>query len=180
LAKDPWSYQESAYEEFKRTTLLQSLPNDFSSLLEVGCADGHNLLAMSSRFPEPKLIGIDISTEAIQRARINTANHPKIELHLAKPGISAILGELHGTFDVMIFSEVLYYIGNKKAWQESLTPLKSLLHPGSIVIAVHPSSDSKELHDRLCSILGLDVVETRQYTEESRPFEIRIATLPMK
>ncbi len=177
-SRDPWGYQESVYEADKRTALINSLPNTFESLLEVGCADGHNLAAIREVYLSAKLVGLDISSEAIKRAQNQKLKN--IEFVQAVPGISAKLRETHGTFEVMVFSEMLYYIGNKAAWKELLTPLGSLLRPGSIVIAVHPASDATLLHDRLCEIMGLEVASSIHYADESRPYEIRIATLPKR
>jgi 2-polyprenyl-3-methyl-5-hydroxy-6-metoxy-1,4-benzoquinol methylase len=177
-SRDPWGYQESIYEADKRIALINSLPTTFESLLEVGCADGHNLAGIREVHPSAKLVGLDISSEAIKRAQAQQLKN--IEFVEAVPGISAKLQETHGTFEVMVFSEMLYYIGNKAAWKELLTPLGSLLRPGSIVIAVHPASDATLLHDRLCEIMGLEVVRCTQYADQSRPYEIRIATLPKR
>lgn len=175
-SKDPWQYQDSEYEAGKRRALIDSLPSHFQSLVEIGCADGHNLAEIRSGFASPVLVGIDISAEAIRRAEQREIANTTFVLGM--PGISQSLHEKYGTFDVFIFSEMLYYIGNLAAWRELMTPLKVLLHPGTIVIAVHPSSDATLLHDRLCEMLGLKVLNVRQYPDVTRPFEIRIATLP--
>lgn len=175
-SKDPWKYQDSSYEAGKRTALIDCLPPDFQNLLEVGCADGHNLAVIREKYSSPKLVGIDISAEAIRRAKARGLSGA--EFVQGAPGISRQLREQYGTFDVLIFSEMLYYIGTLAAWKELMTPLRILLKPGTVVIAVHPTSDASVLHNRLCDMLGLDVLSTRQYPDESRPFEIRIATLP--
>jgi SAM-dependent methyltransferase len=175
-SKDPWSYQDSAYEAKKREDLLHSLPSDFGLLLEIGSADGHNLMAIEALHPDTRLVGIDISNEAIQRAKERSKG--TIDFQRAVPGISQKLKEQYGTFDVLVFSEMLYYIGSKSAWKELLTPMKTLLRPGTIVVAVHPTSDASLLHDRLGEILELEKVSNRYYADESRPYEIRILTLP--
>jgi len=67
-SKDPWGYQDSEYEAKKRESLLNSIPSDFELLLEIGSADGHNLMAIEAEHPDTRLVGIDISSEAVQRA----------------------------------------------------------------------------------------------------------------
>lgn len=176
VTSDPWSYQDSEYEAKKREALLDSLPSVFERLLEIGCADGHNLLAIETRYPDTQLVGIDISTEAIQRAKQQSRG--KIDFQRAFPGISMKLHQLYGSFDLLVFSEVLYYIGSKSAWKELLSPMRKLMRPGSIIVAVHPASDASTLHDRLCEILGLEVLSNRHFPDEFRPYEIRIAILP--
>lgn len=177
-SSDPWKYQNSGYEAGKRQALIDALPPEFQSLLEVGCADGHNLAEIRKKFSSPKLVGIDISAEAIRRAQARDLS--ATEFVQGAPGISKQLHEQYGPFDVLIFSEMLYYIGTLSAWKELMTPLQILLKPGTIVIAVHPTSDATLLHDRLCDMLGLEVLSSRHYPDESRPFEIRIATLPKR
>jgi len=175
-SKDPWGYQDSEYEAKKRESLLDSMPSDFELLLEIGSADGHNLMAIEAEHPDTRLVGIDISSEAIQRARERSKG--TIDFQRAVPGISQRLRQQYGTFDVLVFSEMLYYIGSKSAWKELLTPMKTLIRPGTIVVAVHPASDAAILHDRLAEILELEVLSNRYYPDESRPYEIRILTLP--
>ena len=38
-------------------------------ILEIGCASGHNLLALAMRWPEAKLVGVDLAVDAIAHAR---------------------------------------------------------------------------------------------------------------
>lgn len=175
-SKDPWKYQDSHYEASKRRALVDSLPPNFQSLIEIGCADGHIIADIREKFPTPNLVGLDISSQAIQRAQARELRNTTFVV--AAPGISQQMHKRYGTFDVIIFSEMLYYIGTLAAWKELMTPLRVLMKPGTVVVAVHPTSDATQLHDRLCEMLGLEVINSHQYPDESRPFEIRIATLP--
>jgi trans-aconitate methyltransferase len=49
--------------------LLDSL--DFSSVLDVGCGEGSALAHLHGRYPSVRLAGIDVTAEAVARARAN-------------------------------------------------------------------------------------------------------------
>ena len=42
---------------------------DGSAILEIGCASGHHLIPLAMRWPEARLVGIDLSVAAIRQAR---------------------------------------------------------------------------------------------------------------
>jgi SAM-dependent methyltransferase len=52
-----------------------------STMLEIGCATGHNLLPLAARWPNSRFIGIDVSSAAIRTARetASAANIPNVE-----------------------------------------------------------------------------------------------------
>ncbi len=69
-------------------------------ILEIGCATGHHLLSLASRWPEAKCTGIDISGKAISRASslAKRAGLANVRLHECR------LGEFEpeGEFDFII------------------------------------------------------------------------------
>src|SRR5262245_60148197 len=45
---------------------LEPTPPERSRVLEIGCADGGNLIPMAIEFPESRIVGIDISPRQIE------------------------------------------------------------------------------------------------------------------
>ncbi|QLH16105.1 methyltransferase domain-containing protein [Paracoccus pantotrophus] len=102
---DPWRYRTSSYEQRKYQATIDALPGRrFRAALEVGCSIGVLTGMIAERAEE--VTGIDLSAEAIRLARAHLRNISHVKL-------------LHGTvprdwppgpFDLMILSEVVYYL----------------------------------------------------------------------
>jgi predicted TPR repeat methyltransferase len=78
------------------------------------------------------LLGVDVSDTALNQARERCADLPHVTLeHMAVPG-----GWPEGTFDLIVFSEVLYYLGLPGIRDAALRTLTSLA-PGGVVVLVN-------------------------------------------
>src|SRR5271166_3514721 len=102
---DPWGFRTSEYEQTKyRQTLLTLGDRDFTSGLEVGCSIGilTRLLAPSC----DSLLGVDIVEEPLAAARARCADQPQVRFQRMQ--VPADWPE--GGFDLMVFSEVLYFL----------------------------------------------------------------------
>jgi ubiquinone/menaquinone biosynthesis C-methylase UbiE len=80
-------------------------------ILEVGSAEGAQTLLLANQFPKSKIIGVEISPIAFERAKRNLKSlEGKVELVNADIiEYQTKLNEV--TFDVCIWSESIYYIG---------------------------------------------------------------------
>ncbi|HVJ46701.1 MAG TPA: class I SAM-dependent methyltransferase [Luteolibacter sp.] len=80
-----------------------------SSILEIGCASGHNLLPLAARWPEARCVGTDIADEAVA-----TANRRAEEAGISNARF--IAGDLRGlvlpgeTFDYIIAHGVFSWV----------------------------------------------------------------------
>ncbi|WP_299310230.1 class I SAM-dependent methyltransferase [uncultured Croceicoccus sp.] len=116
---DPWGFESKAYEAAKRrATLAMLFPYQFERALEVGCANGVLTAELASVCDA--VLGIDVSSAALRLAesRLADLNH-----------VSLVRAEVprewpEGTFDLIIFSEILYFLSRKEiarvanlAWQ---------------------------------------------------------------
>ena len=82
--------------------LLALLPDQAGSLLDLGCAEGEFTARMASRLGAGRVLGVDISATAVERAR---AAHPEMEF--AQADLMRLrVGE---RFDCLVSSQNMYY-----------------------------------------------------------------------
>ncbi|WP_275943931.1 SAM-dependent methyltransferase [Gluconacetobacter takamatsuzukensis] len=103
---DPWGFRSSAYEKEKYQATMLALPRArYALAIEAGCSIGELTRLLSFRCD--RIIGIDISSVALDEATRRNADRPNIvfrrgELPGAWPGENAA--------DLLVLSEVLYFL----------------------------------------------------------------------
>ena len=105
--RDPWGYESNPEDAKRKDILLSEIPRkNYKNVLDIGCGQGFITRAL----PWKKMIGVDISREAIKKAK--AFENEKLKF------IRASLFELNKTFDekfdLIIITWVLYkhYICN--------------------------------------------------------------------
>jgi SAM-dependent methyltransferase len=86
---------------------------EFDSVLEVGCGAGHNFALLQGNGRAGRLTGIDVSEEALRRAR---ARRPDAELHL----VDVQHDRLEETWDLVFGSLVLEHLPDDVAALERM------------------------------------------------------------
>jgi SAM-dependent methyltransferase len=124
IAEDPWNMGSlSQQHRFSETNkIILDNFGKVNSLLEIGCGEGHQSVYLQAICK--KLIGIDVSRRAIERARRRC------------PGSQFLVGDVYneklndiGPFDLIVACEVLYYL---KDLDSVLERIRSLSHNGLI------------------------------------------------
>ena len=123
--RDPWDLENSAYERAKRETTIAALGSRrFVSGLEVGCSIG----TLSERLATlcDRLLAIDVSEVALAHARtrfsgLSNVALEQLEIPAAWPG---------GNFDLIVFSEVLYFLSPAEIRRTSQLARRSLSPQG--------------------------------------------------
>ncbi|MBK8575727.1 MAG: methyltransferase domain-containing protein [Elusimicrobia bacterium] len=148
---DPFHYESSPYERHRLEALLQSAQPGkelFDWGLEVGCAEGSLTHALAGQCRH--LVAVDISPTAIQRAR---ARCPATVLFIESEFFSFLPQRTGaGTFDLVVFGDVLYYLDKPASRDEFLAlfpRVKSWLSPKARVILAHGFTSEKEYRHRL-------------------------------
>lgn len=173
----PWPYADCPYESVKREHLIARVPHDARTIVELGCADGHNLQILAEMRPGGRVIGADISERACALARERTRHQPEVEVvHGDSAALVAQHPDLAHGVDAIVISEVLYYLGSGRNFTEQLAPLGALITPGGCVIAVHTCADAASLHRRAAAALRFSVTSEQQVGLADRSFTISVLT----
>ncbi len=158
---DPWGYHSSAYEREKyRATLEACGPGPFTAALELGGSIGVFTGMLAPRCEN--LVSLDASQTAVTAARAHL-NHCELASRV-DVRLGAIPQDIPGgPFDLVLASEVLYYVPDPQL-AETLVRLEHGLAPGGRLVAVHwrPVGPERphtaaQVHGRLraCSWLSL-------------------------
>jgi SAM-dependent methyltransferase len=128
---DPWGFEGSAYERDKYADTLASLPRPrYASGLEVGCSIGMLTRELAGRCD--RLLGVDLAEAALDQARRRNADLP----HVAFARMRFPDERPAGVFDLVVFSEVLYYFDEVDLGRVASAAL-SLLAPHGDLVLVH-------------------------------------------
>jgi 2-polyprenyl-3-methyl-5-hydroxy-6-metoxy-1,4-benzoquinol methylase len=129
--RDPWNFENSEYERQKYAATLGSLSRPrYGRALEVGCSIGVFTEMLSERCDA--VVAIDVSETALHACRARCKGKTHVTVRKA-----AVPGEWpEGRYDLMIFSEVLYYL-NREDIAATARCAKSTLNPGAEVLFVH-------------------------------------------
>ena len=101
---DPWDFHGSEYERAKYDATLAALPARCGDLLEIGCSIGVLTSRLAPRCD--RLLALDFAAAALDQARLACAAHRHVRfLQAGVPN-----GWPDGRFDVILFSEVLYFL----------------------------------------------------------------------
>ena len=129
--EDPWNYG-SSYEQEKYERQLEILPaGPVGRALELACAEGHFTRQLAPRVGH--LIATDISAIAVERARARCSDQPNVEFGV----LDFIADTLPGEMDLIVCSEVLYYLDDLAALRRFAKKVVEALAPGGSFISAH-------------------------------------------
>lgn len=128
---DPWAFETSPYEAGKYARTLAALPRErYGSALEIGCSIGVLTARLAERCAQ--LLSLDVSARALERARQRCANLPQVRFEQRRLPQQFPAG----TFDLIVTSEVLYYLGQADL-QDLLGRCVRALGAGGQLLCVH-------------------------------------------
>ncbi|NJD09422.1 MAG: methyltransferase domain-containing protein [Gemmatimonadetes bacterium] len=116
-------------------------------VLELGCGDAANLVAMAYQLPEARFVGIDLAGSAIARGRSDAAalGLANVELHVMDIGAaSASLGE----FDYIIAHGVYSWVP-PEVREQLLALCRALLAPQGIAFVSYLAQPGTQMRDVL-------------------------------
>jgi len=128
---DPWGFADRWYEERKRAVTLAALPDRrYATAYEPGCSIGALTLELASRCD--LVLASDISERALGLAQARLAHKPHVRLERRSLPTEWPDGE----FDLIVLSEILYYLGQADL---ALTVDRAAraVAPGGTLVAVH-------------------------------------------
>jgi SAM-dependent methyltransferase len=128
---DPWGFTSRWYEKRKYAITLAMLPAErYQDAFEPGCSIGVMTEQLGRRCA--RLLSVDVSQAAVRAAALRTSGQPGVRVEqrvLPRDWPS-------GEFDLIVFSEFLYYFGGHDL-DDILAMSVAALRPGGTLIAVH-------------------------------------------
>jgi len=131
---DPWKYT-TAYEQTKYEQTLSLLPaGRVANAMEVGCAEGHFTIQLAA--VADNLIAADISEIALERTRERCAALDNVTYRR----IDITTDPLPGDMDLIVCSEVLYYVGDRNRLRDVANKFVNALRPGGHLLMAHANA----------------------------------------
>ena len=128
---DPWRFASSDYERAKYAATLASLPKQrYASGVEIGCSIGILTRQLAERCDA--IVGLDVVESALESARRNCADAPNARFALAT--VPADWPE--GRFDLVVLSEVVYFL-DRTDLARLIARIEASLLAGGNVVLVH-------------------------------------------
>ncbi len=128
---DPFGYT-TPYEQKKYEQTLELLPEGpLTRVLELACAEGHFTVQLAPRVGA--LLAADISENALARAQARCEELPNI----AFAQIDLRRDPIPGTFDLIVCSEVLYFIRDRFELRRVARKIARHLKPGGHFLTAH-------------------------------------------
>jgi cyclopropane fatty-acyl-phospholipid synthase-like methyltransferase len=126
---DPWKFAASPYERDKYTLTLDAMPKPrYRSALEVGCSIGVLTRSLASRCHT--LIAIDAAQTPLLEARRRCADLPGVRFeHMFAPDQWP-----DGAFELILLSEVVYYLSRDDVGRLAAKVTNSLAQGGSVIL----------------------------------------------
>ncbi len=138
--EDPWNYT-SSYEQTKYEQTLAVIPDGTGTALEIGCAEGHFTVQLAPRVKT--LVACDIADTALERAAQRCTGLP----HVRFVKFDLMHDPIPGTFDLIICSEMLYYLGSLKRLRVAAKKLARGLNPDGMLVMAHMNLLVDEPHE---------------------------------
>ena len=133
---DPWKFASSAYEKDKYEKTLAALPEPrYGSGLEIGCSIGVLTRELAQRCDA--LVAVDAAGAPLSEAMRRCVAFPQVRFEqMTTPGQWP-----SGAFDLILLSEVVYYLSAKDVVSLAGRVAKSLA-PRADVVLVHWTGDT--------------------------------------
>jgi predicted TPR repeat methyltransferase len=150
-AADPWGFDERWYEQRKYAISLAQLPSArYRSAFEPGCSIGVLTRQLAGRCDA--VLACDVAAAAVAAAaeRTRDLTHVRVE----RRDITRQWPP--GRFDLVVFSEILYYFGDQDL-RQVLAGAAAALEPEGTLLAVHcrhPVAEYPRSGDDVHRVLG--------------------------
>lgn len=126
---DPWKFASSPYEESKYAATLDALPKSrYASALEIGCSIGVLTRELATRCDA--LLAVDAAPAPLAEARRRCADRPNVRFEQ----IFAPEQWPDGAFDLILMSEVVYYMDEQDVARLASRAARTLAPNGDIVL----------------------------------------------
>jgi trans-aconitate methyltransferase len=139
---DPWKYLTSEFEQRKyrrqADVIEDRLPHP-RRILEIGSAEGAQTAILMDRFNEAHVTCIDISGQAMARARKMLLPWDD-RVTLMVGDIAVCVEDLEEGYDVCIWSEAIYYLGAQASLNKTYQVIGQVVNkirPGGLLVSAN-------------------------------------------
>jgi 2-polyprenyl-3-methyl-5-hydroxy-6-metoxy-1,4-benzoquinol methylase len=134
-ADDPWGYETNLDDLKRKNIILSEIPDrHYKNVLDIGC--GHGFI--TRELPSNKIMGVDISANAIAQAKLNQnkEKNPK-DIDFIQSSIFELNSHISESYDLIVITGVLYsqYIGEGKSLVYKI--VDELLADDGILVCSH-------------------------------------------
>ncbi|SAL25287.1 hypothetical protein AWB71_01392 [Caballeronia peredens] len=127
-SEDPWKIRHRWYEQRKRALTLAALPHEhYARAFEPGCGNGELTALLAPRCGE--LIAADIAEEAVELTRRRVAEFANVTV----AAMSTPDDWPDGKLDLVLISEIGYYVDEPQLWRIVERIHESLSADGAVV-----------------------------------------------
>jgi len=126
---DPWKFASSVYERNKYASTLAALPKPrYARAIEIGCSIGVLTRELAVRCD--RIVAVDVAQAPLIEARRRCAELPNVRFE------QMFVPEQwpDGAFDLVLLSEVVYYLQPADVKRLALRVLQSLTRRGDVVL----------------------------------------------
>jgi SAM-dependent methyltransferase len=128
---DPWGFEDRWYERRKYAISLAQLPAErYGRAFEPGCSIGVLTRMLAPRCD--RLLSCDLAAAPVRAAARRTQDLPQVRVEQRDIPRQWPAGR----FDLIVFSEILYYLGDRDL-EQALSRAVAALEPDGTVLAVH-------------------------------------------
>jgi trans-aconitate methyltransferase len=170
---DPWKFASSVYERNKYASTLAALPKPrYVHALEIGCSIGVLTRELAARCDS--IVAVDVAEAPLVEARRRCAGLP-----------NARFGQMFvpeqwpdGVFDLILLSEVVYYLQAQDVTRLALRVVQSLAPRGDVVL-VHwtGETDYPLTGDEAAGLFIAAIGEAAQVQRTDRHADFRLDVL---
>lgn len=163
---DPWRFASSEYERDKYAATLAAIGEErIARACEVGCSIGVFTAALAPRCAA--LLAVDFAAAALEQARRRCAHLPQVTFQ--RLGVPREWPR--GRFDLIVFSEVLYFLSASDIRVTAARTLRSLTPGGRIVLVNWTGDTAQALSGDAAAEIFAAAVASRVVTvcQERRP-----------
>ncbi|MFC1680854.1 class I SAM-dependent methyltransferase [Pseudomonadota bacterium] len=141
----------------KTVKSIQDSFSDEPKLLEIGCGNGHNLIALHERFPHFRLLGIDYIEEMIESAeKLRVERGISTESVEFRVGNVLNLENLSADYDLVYTVRCLINLNSDRLQQEAIFGISRKIRSGGYLLMLENSANTYENQNRLRVLAGLE------------------------
>jgi len=130
-SEDPWNYTND-YESLKYEQTLALLPDrPIGKAMEVACAEGHFTRMLAPKVE--RLLAVDIAATAVARAKERCGDIGNIDYQ----EFNLIDDVFPQGLDLIVCSEVLYYLEDREKLEAVALRMRDALAPGGMLLMAH-------------------------------------------